>query len=68
MTFTEHFVSHLQGPHKHCFCGVLAIGATLLASSFLGDTTELALGLVTLTAVALYASRNPRVPEGSTAS
>jgi len=50
----ENVKSHLQGPHKHCYSGALAIGATFLASSCLTDTTELILAIATLGGVALY--------------
>ena len=67
MTFLENFRSCLHGPHKHCYGGALAVGATFLASSFLGDTTELILAITTLGAVAVYTlQENPQVEAPTT--
>lgn len=50
----QKFLSHLQGPHKHCYAGVVAVGTTLILGSFLGDTIEFVGGLLTLGGVFLY--------------
>ena len=61
----ENFVYHMQGPHKHCYSGALAVGVTFWISYFLGDTTELILAITTLGAVALYTTLNPKVAEST---
>lgn len=55
----EKLQSHLQGPHKHCYSGALAIGATFFASSCLSNTTELFLAIATLGGVGIYTMLAP---------
>lgn len=58
--FIERFWSNIQGPHKHCYAGALAVGTTFLISSCLGNTSEALLGFGTLGLVALYTLEKPK--------